>query len=334
MTATGSILIADRDKERRRRFEQQFVEAGYQLSGGWDMPMLQKALAEDEHGLILCADRPSTEKVIRFCQGVKVGRPHTPLFVYTNESREAVRLRFLEAGAEDVVDESELVQTLRTLFPPAAAAEAVSVTEVTEIPMLKDAPATGEMHLKLGAAELPNAIQFLAMVPRTGTLELHFSDDSPVGMIHFDAGRLVHAEYGRSGGMEALAVMLAQSGCEAFYFDGRQNTEQTINGPVDHLLIEASVMADEIVSAERTLLPDLIPVITEPAKNGSLDTKTRSILKMVDGAQPVKALLPKLDMSEFQGMIVLSKLVEMGVIRMMNLNAAAPTDPGILLKAS
>ena len=101
------------------------------------------------------------------------------------------------------------------------------------------------MFLRLKGDELSNALQFLCMTSRRGHLALTF-EDGRTGDIYLGEGTIKHAEIGGKSGIEAVALMLRESGSEVRFFEGRRWPCETLGQGVSQILIEASVMGDEM----------------------------------------------------------------------------------------
>ncbi|MBN2449797.1 MAG: DUF4388 domain-containing protein [Lentisphaeria bacterium] len=100
-------------------------------------------------------------------------------------------------------------------------------------------------HLRSG--ELSNAVQFLTMTRRHGILHVHFPGGREEGAIVCDDGRVVHAAFRDTEGIEAFARMMRMGEAEA-WFDSTSRIDperHTVSLSTDQLLIEAAVKADE-----------------------------------------------------------------------------------------
>ena len=101
------------------------------------------------------------------------------------------------------------------------------------------------MFLRLKGDELSNALQFLCMTSRRGHLAMTF-EDGRKGDIYLGEGTIKHAEIEGKSGLEAVALMLRESGSEVRFFEGRRWPRETLGQSVSQILIEASVMGDEM----------------------------------------------------------------------------------------
>ncbi|OPZ30577.1 MAG: hypothetical protein BWZ02_00691 [Lentisphaerae bacterium ADurb.BinA184] len=106
---------------------------------------------------------------------------------------------------------------------------------------------TEAMYLQLKGDELSNALQFLCMTSRRGHLALAFPDGR-TGDLYLGNGTIQHAETGGKAGIEAVAMMLREPAVEARFFEGRRWPRQTLGQAASQILIEASVMGDEMAA--------------------------------------------------------------------------------------
>jgi hypothetical protein len=113
--------------------------------------------------------------------------------------------------------------------------------------------------------ELPDVLQALARARKTG--RLHVGLDGGEGVLVFESGRVVHAEYAGRAGESAVAAMVTQSeigGTFAFYPLARGEVDaepRTIHATVERLLLEVAAQIDESrVATERTAAAPAVPV--------------------------------------------------------------------------
>jgi hypothetical protein len=127
--------------------------------------------------------------------------------------------------------------------PPAAPAATAPAPKAT----LESQPA---FAFRLDRLELSNAIQFLTMTCRTGVLSVTSAAGDLSGRLTMVTGRVVHAVFGTSTGVDAVARMMGLEGSVATFAvdDNARTCERTVNLATDQLLIEAAVRADELTS--------------------------------------------------------------------------------------
>lgn len=102
------------------------------------------------------------------------------------------------------------------------------------------------MYFQLKHDELSNALQFLCMTSREGEFELKFADNEGEGKLYLGQGTVIHAGFGPHSGVEAVARMLKAGAADAWFFEGRAAPGRDLDMPISSLLINASVMGDEL----------------------------------------------------------------------------------------
>lgn len=110
-------------------------------------------------------------------------------------------------------------------------------------------PAPG-LHGSLGVMDLPDLTQAIALGNRTGILALVL--ESGEGVVVFDHGRVVHAEFGRLAGEPAFAALIVaahKEGRGTFTFNAVEvlapNVPRTIQRGLKQLLLSTAAEIDE-----------------------------------------------------------------------------------------
>ena len=200
--------------------------------------------------IVICACHSLTLAALDFLRRLREALPDVPVVFYTDRFREVTRLRCLEQGAEEFVPRDGVVQTVQEIIGLLRAAGRIA----GEAGGAEAVPALGQMYFQLNEGELSNALQFLCMTSRTGQLVLRFPS-GPEGTVFLDHNTIVDAEYGGKTGVEAIARMLASGGMEARFFEGVVLPGANAGASVSQILIEASVMADELTAPAEGALP-------------------------------------------------------------------------------
>lgn len=235
------VVLVDDKPERGERIRKALQAAKHQVQ----VTHLERAdpLQEgDTPELILYACDSLSNDYFAAIKLVKQKVPRSPLLVYTEKFREITRLRSLELGADDLVPEETLLKDIEAYLPvddggKSGLEGAAADTETAD--------GKERMYFQLNSGELMNALQFLCMTSRVGQLVLTF-DSEEKGSIFLNRNTVVHAEFGAATGTEALAKMLGQGQTEALFFDGNEPPAITNERPLSQILIEASVMSDEM----------------------------------------------------------------------------------------
>lgn len=245
MATKAVIILVDPKAERRGKMESllQSDRAALQCVGTLDEAVSLARRSPPNLFLHACdsiAELPAIRRL-------KMSMPHCPLVAYTESFREITRLRSMEIGADEMVQIEILPQEIIPFLPggleAAAQGEQPSAGSATTA-------AKGQMYLQLNVGELSNALQFLCMASRHGQLVLTFGNETK-GNAFLKGGSITHAEYQGKKGIEAMALMLSQGETEALFMEGKEAAEQTLQLPISQILLEASVMADELGAQRR-----------------------------------------------------------------------------------
>lgn len=309
------ILIADPQPTRCEDLSIIVKSAGFQPRSIIDFPPQHEMVEQFDPQVLLIPDSPGVEMAIGFCRSSKGNKPNLPIVVYSSDISETLRLRFLENGADEVMNKDDVPRAVRQILinsnarPQQAEKEDSSTLEKAkgDTQELRQ-----QIYLKLGPGELGNAIQFLTMSPRSGEIELTFPHDDDKGHIFLENGQAVHLEYQGLTGTEAFALMLTEEEAEAQFYDGRTPVEKTISTTCDHLLIEASVMGDEFSALRKLVSPESRPVIKNPDANLKDNPDAPVIMPFMDGGREVKDIAQMGGISVVKTCICIGKLVQAG----------------------
>jgi CheY-like chemotaxis protein len=140
--------------------------------------------------------------------------------------------------------------------PPAVAAVPMPAAAAPPAPVPPAKPlveaARSSFQGSLGVMDLTELTQVISLGVKTG--ELHLSLSKGEGVILFEAGRVVHAEFAERSGEPAFAAMVAASQCEgeARFCFNRADREamagrpRTISRTVEQLLLSVAQEMDEM----------------------------------------------------------------------------------------
>ncbi len=319
--ATGKILLIDGDAPRRQALTQGVENAGYRVDPVPDYGQVRLD-AGKKAAAVLCAAAPGLNEALAFCAELRHGTSEAspPLLVYAAEMEEILRLRFLEAGADRVVPAEEVVPALAQCVPPGkgGAGRRGGGGGVGAETTIKEGTRS-QMFFRLDHGELANALQFLSTTKRTGELRIETrgrKNREIVGRIFLDKGNLLHAECGEERGTEAMAALLTMEKVEARLFEKEATEERTLKGTTDHILIQASVLADELGALRKELPPDMVLAhVEEDANISGLEADAAKVFKMIDGARRVREVFAAADVTEGRGLMLLKSLLELGLVQ-------------------
>jgi hypothetical protein len=191
----------------------------------------------------------------------------TPFLLLAGRDR-PIALAATEAGADMTVTgdftTATVVARVRELLGHPAADEAARPARPAEtarrrdVPAARPAPATGDpaggratFQGSLGVMDLTEVAQAISLGGKTGRLVVSLAAGE--GTIVFDAGRVIHAEFGGRAGEKAFGALVAASQREAearFCFNRAARAElagepRTISKSVEQLLLSIAKDLDE-----------------------------------------------------------------------------------------
>jgi DNA-binding NarL/FixJ family response regulator len=170
--------------------------------------------------------------------------PSVPVVYYTDAEPEGLRLQLLELGADEVVSRGVIKDYVLDLQRKIS----VGPDDYADFIVHQSEPPEKRYHsyVPFDAKDLGHVLQFVASNRKTGVLEVSFEQSLLArGKVFVADSRIIHAEYSGLEGLEAITAMMRQGPGKAGLIEGQKPEEETIKMSLDHLLIEASVQADE-----------------------------------------------------------------------------------------
>ena len=138
---------------------------------------------------------------------------------------------------------------------------------------------------------IPALLQYFAMLGGTGRLALRFGQR--IASIYLESGRVVDAQCGTSGAMQAFHDAMAFERGDFRYVPNASSGKVTIDQPVQQLLLIASHEQDvrQMQAPEAQIGPDslLTASASRNADSVSLDGLMLRLLILLDGQRPVNA---------------------------------------------
>lgn len=285
-TGKGLVLLIDAKPERRGRMAKSLRKAGVVVHEIAAPAFADGKITELEPGIVAIGCGEDIFGTLEVCRSLAANHSATRLFVFDDKMTATVALRLMENGASEAGRTNEvrgripaiLTQTAIPLSQHKGKADdsnhdaarttarigaggTVRGHKRTRMPLpLTPKPSPrhdasqsatepiGVMYLKLASGELANAIQFLCMSPRTGELRLDCPKSKARGSLYLKGGAVVHATFADKHGVPAFSLLLGEPEIEARFLEGRRPPAQTIDMSTDNLLLEASVLADEMLA--------------------------------------------------------------------------------------
>ncbi|NOY80639.1 MAG: response regulator [Kiritimatiellaeota bacterium] len=323
MAATGKILLIDGDAPRRQALTQGVENAGYRVEPAPDYGQVRLD-AGKKAAAVVCAAAPGLNEALAFCAELRQGTAESspPLVVYAAEMEEILRLRFLEAGADRVVSAEELIPALAECVPPGKSGggrrSGKSGGGVGAETTIKEGTSS-QMFFRLDHGELANALQFLSTTKRTGELRIETrgrKNREVVGRIFLDKGNLLHAQCGEERGTEAMAALLTMEKVEARLYEKEATEQRTLKGTTDHILIQASVLGDELGALRKELPPGVVLAhVAEDANVSGLEAEAAKVFRAIDGARSIREVFAEAGVTEGRGLMLLKSLLELGLVQ-------------------
>lgn len=180
-----------------------------------------------------------------FCMLFKSENHRVPLVFYGDSINEHLRLSLMELGADEVVSQNELKGTILGRLGRLNKKDSAS-SKFVVLPNSQPEKRYAS-YVPFDSNDLTNVLHFVAMSRKTGVLEIMFDHSTGVaGKVYTADARITHAVCEDLKGIEALACMMRQGSGKAGLIPGVKAPMESITLPLDHLLIEASVQADEV----------------------------------------------------------------------------------------
>lgn len=256
------VLLVDADADRSLRLEKAFEGAGYEVSvassgssalttmkGCRPDLVISQAMFEDMYGSELCsmtrAD-PATKGVMFI---LLVDRGTQMATAATNTEADMILPN--NSPPSTVVTRVDTQLKLRGVSTPPPSARAKSQAVDAKTAKAREAQAAA-LQGSLAVMDLTEVTQAVAVGRKTGRLAL--SLPAGEGVVLFEAGRVVHAEFGKEKGEKAFNALVMAShrerGGDFSFIPGEEgqasSLPKTINKDLETLLLNVVVEIDEI----------------------------------------------------------------------------------------
>lgn len=234
------LMFSAHENEAEEPMVAELRGGGFDVIYGGPNPAYGEVKSEDLAGVVGTTAVPA-EALLQFCRDLKTLQPHVPCLLCGDDAEEAARFAFLQAGGDEMTDRTHTVQMLNQLVP------SMMMAQFQASPRDSGAGAErSDLFMRVKRGDLLNVVQLLTMTNRDGRLQLAFDSTEEQAQLFIDSGRTVHASFKGEDGIAALAHMLAAGEAEAHFFEGEAADQVTLTGTVDSILIEASVLSDEM----------------------------------------------------------------------------------------
>jgi CheY-like chemotaxis protein len=234
------VFLIDPDRRALVTVQRALREAGFTgvtavPSGSWALTKVESVRTPDIDGFELCA-------IIRSDPGLQGVR-----FLLLADGPDEMPEDPLQAGADRILvgdlEPAAIVEEIQKLL-------AADGAERDAGPVIAARPGRGGLRGSLGVMDIAEVTQAIALGAKSGQLTLSLA--AGPGVIVFDRGRVVHAQFGRLVGEAAFAALAAAAHRESeatFSFNplegSRPDVERTIERSLESLLLSTAQEIDE-----------------------------------------------------------------------------------------
>ncbi len=226
------VLIVDPDAAEATVLELRFADQG------WDA-----AVATDRQDAVRLIGAERFDLVISEVDlGSEDGFSLAPVLRASPKSKEAALVYLTSRADRDSVNKGFAAGAADYLQKPTAPEVVVAkASQIVEVNSRKKAAAGLSGSLKdMG---LPEVVQVLGQGRKSGQLRVSSGNNS--GEMHFDAGNIVHALYGKHRAGDAFYAMLLLKDGDFAFDPNVKTTERSLNASTESLLLEGMRRIDE-----------------------------------------------------------------------------------------
>ena len=248
------IAIIDERPDKGDEASEHVRKAGFSpvlYSSPSELGNSQTIQSNNSTAAVLCCIPSVEHEAEEWLQKQKLSDTTLPVLCYTPRFREEKRIRLIEHGADELIQESSIENLLEELLPKYLQKAPAEPEEHEESRQLSPETSRAEkctMQFQITKGEISNVLQFLCTTSREGLLEVLFPDNQKAEIFIADK-TLTKVSFAENNGVQALAAMLNTEGeRQAYFFEGQKTSEPDTSKPLSQFLLEASVLADETQS--------------------------------------------------------------------------------------
>ncbi len=238
----ANILMVDPQQDDLNVLRLRLSNEGYQISMAANLGEAVRHLEENPASILLSEMNFEDGNGIDLIQMLRQFPQHvqTPVIFLTTVDDSSRISQALETGAEDVwtkpfYPDVVCMKIKRILDRQREAAEAATA-------------AGGGIHGNLSDLSLIDSIQVLSGSDRSAKIEL--KDEGRVGYVYLDHGRIIHAQFGKIEGSDALYELVRWHQGEFWITPMGSKPAVTIQTSTDAILLEACRLMDEEAEKE------------------------------------------------------------------------------------
>ncbi len=143
--------------------------------------------------------------------------------------------------------------------------------------------------------------------------------------VYFDRGKVVHAEFGESRGVEAVYELFGDERGSFEFGLGLPAPDTTIQTSTDNLLLEAIRRVDEYrrdnpePTPQTSYTPDAVPAPAKDESNGlALADKEAEVLRLANGGRNLDEIAQSADLELDEVREIVSRLSQVGALELQN----------------
>ena len=258
--ATAKVLIVDADPTKLQALKAALTTAAYHVTSATSASFALTTLERDRPDLIVSGNRTEDMDGVEFCSIIRSDpTTHDIPFLLLSGPTRPTPWAVAQAGVDMLVAGDFVVSTvldrisklMRHVAPQAEPGLPTPPPLPPRVTMPRAEAGTRTFEGSFGVLDLTEVTQAIALGGKTGQLSLEL--EAGEGLLLFDSGRVVHAEFDSRTGESAFAalVSVAQSDPEGtFRFKPLVELPdgwgpRTIHKSVDQLLISVASEIDE-----------------------------------------------------------------------------------------
>jgi CheY-like chemotaxis protein len=258
------VLIVDADPEKLNLLKAALTQAAYNVSSATSASFALTTLERDRPDVIVSGNRTADMDGVEFCSIIRSDpATHDIPFLLLSGNKRPTPWAVAQAGVDmllagDFVVSAVLDRIAKLLRHVALQAEAGTVVVPAPAPSTPSRTVASAVERggrtfegSFGVLDLTEVTQAIALGGKTGRLALKLRAGE--GLLLFDSGRVVHAEFGGQTGEAAFGAMVSSAQLDpegTFRFQPAEELPaaagpRTIHKSVDQLLLSVASDIDE-----------------------------------------------------------------------------------------
>ncbi|QBD81836.1 response regulator [Ktedonosporobacter rubrisoli] len=218
MSDVSRIFLVEGEEGLNRSMVNSLRKDGYFVQGVASGADAMRALWAEEYNVVICDLRTPGVDGLEMLQWLRVFHPHTRIIIIGEPGSEATRMQMLESGASSYLEKPLDFRMLKE-----------------ELRRLLQQPG---FSASLDSFDLLDVIQIITM-GRNNIALLVSTGLEEQGMLRFQNGELVWAEYGTLRGEEAFFALAAHKNGTVVHQPWHGSTGKNVTQPLSRLILQA-----------------------------------------------------------------------------------------------